>query len=224
MIQSRAISISNLHRQHRLHRLDFSDFDFDFEAPPPPPSAPARGHNMCALLSGPLFAPTIVECNTHSSHLMQPQASSYGSIPISQIPSSGMSPSLGAFMGQQFPNNMPFPRPQKVDTEFSPNGRFIISADRDFKVRVTLFPKKTLDGAHEIQSFCLAVTVDDRCLFRAVAHVACLRNEEAARDENHQRELADVLKARVVNELLTRRKETEWFIKRDFDAHVERIQ
>ncbi|CAL5349929.1 unnamed protein product [Camellia sinensis] len=42
------------------------------------------------------------------------------------------------------------------------------------------------------------VTVDGRCLFRAVAHVACLRNEEAAPDENHQRELADVLKAQVV--------------------------
>ncbi|THF96979.1 hypothetical protein TEA_026097 [Camellia sinensis var. sinensis] len=41
--------------------------------------------------------------------------------------------------------------------EFSPDGRFIISADRDFKIRVTLFPKKTLDGAHEIQSFCLGL-------------------------------------------------------------------
>ncbi|CAL5373015.1 unnamed protein product [Camellia sinensis] len=105
------------------------------------PENPNWGHNMCALLSGPLFKPTVVECilpsmllvqgalpnlsaptallqtaDTHSSHLMQPQASSYGSIPPSQIPSSGMSPSPGAFMGQQFPNNMPFPRPQKVDT------------------------------------------------------------------------------------------------------------
>ncbi|CAL5381038.1 unnamed protein product [Camellia sinensis] len=65
-----------------------------------------------------LSAPTALlqTTDTHSSHLMQPQASSYGSIPPSQIPSSGMSPSPGAFMGQQFPNNMPFPRPQKVDT------------------------------------------------------------------------------------------------------------
>ncbi|CAL5424939.1 unnamed protein product [Camellia sinensis] len=59
-----------------------------------------------------LSAPTALlqTADTHSSHLMQPQASSYGSIPPSQIPSSGMSPSPGAFMGQQFPNNMPFPR------------------------------------------------------------------------------------------------------------------
>ncbi|CAL5394392.1 unnamed protein product [Camellia sinensis] len=58
-----------------------------------------------------LSAPTALlqTADTHSSHLMQPQASSYGSIPPSQIPSSGMSPSPGAFMGQQFPNNMPFP-------------------------------------------------------------------------------------------------------------------
>ncbi|KAI7998849.1 hypothetical protein LOK49_LG10G02507 [Camellia lanceoleosa] len=59
-----------------------------------------------------LSAPTALlqTADTHSSHLMQPQASSYGSIPPSQIPSSGMSPSPGAFLGQQFPNNMPFPR------------------------------------------------------------------------------------------------------------------
>lgn len=39
--------------------------------------------------------------------------------------------------------------------EFSPDGRFIVSADRDFKIRVTVFPGNPLNGAHEIQSFCL---------------------------------------------------------------------
>lgn len=42
--------------------------------------------------------------------------------------------------------------------EFSPSGQHIISADRDDKIRVTVFPKNPLDGAHEIQSFCLGHT------------------------------------------------------------------
>ncbi|XVF32550.1 hypothetical protein REPUB_Repub17cG0092000 [Reevesia pubescens] len=48
--------------------------------------------------------------------------------------------------------------------EFSPDGRFIISVDRDFKIRVTVFPKMPLDGAHEIQSFCLGHTEFVSCL------------------------------------------------------------
>nr|DAD19583.1 TPA_asm: hypothetical protein HUJ06_021046 [Nelumbo nucifera] len=48
--------------------------------------------------------------------------------------------------------------------EFSPDGQFIVSADRDFKIRVTLFPKKPLNGAHEIQSFCLGHTEFVSCL------------------------------------------------------------
>ncbi|KAF5727059.1 tRNA (guanine-N(7)-)-methyltransferase non-catalytic subunit wdr4 [Tripterygium wilfordii] len=48
--------------------------------------------------------------------------------------------------------------------EFSPDGRFIVSADRDFKIRVTVFPKKPLDGAHEIQSYCLGHTEFVSCV------------------------------------------------------------
>lgn len=48
--------------------------------------------------------------------------------------------------------------------EFSPDGQFVISADRDFKIRVTVFPKRPLDGAHEIQSFCLEHTEFVSCL------------------------------------------------------------
>lgn len=38
---------------------------------------------------------------------------------------------------------------------------------------------------------------DGRCLFRAIAHSACLRSGEEAPDENRQRELADELRAQV---------------------------
>ncbi|KAL3849878.1 hypothetical protein ACJIZ3_011760 [Penstemon smallii] len=48
--------------------------------------------------------------------------------------------------------------------EFSPDGRYIVSADRDFKIRVTLFPKKPENGAHEIHSFCLGHTEFVSCL------------------------------------------------------------
>ncbi|KAA8539190.1 hypothetical protein F0562_025882 [Nyssa sinensis] len=68
------------------------------------------------------------------------------------------------------------------------------------------------------------VPADGRCLFRAITHVACLRNGEEAPDENRQRELADELRAQVVDELLKRREETEWFIEGDFDTNVKGIQ
>lgn len=38
---------------------------------------------------------------------------------------------------------------------------------------------------------------DGRCLFRAIAHGACLRNGEEAPDDDRQRELADELRAKV---------------------------
>lgn len=68
------------------------------------------------------------------------------------------------------------------------------------------------------------VPADGRCLFRAIAHIACLRNGEEAPDEIRQTELADELRAQVADELLRRRKETEWFIEGDFDVYVKRIQ
>ncbi|KAL1539744.1 tRNA (guanine-N(7)-)-methyltransferase non-catalytic subunit wdr4-like [Salvia divinorum] len=48
--------------------------------------------------------------------------------------------------------------------DFSPDGQYIISADRDFKIRVTLFSKECLKGAHEIQCFCLGHTEFVSCL------------------------------------------------------------
>lgn len=43
----------------------------------------------------------------------------------------------------------------------------------------------------------IGVLADGRCLFRALAHGACLKNGEAAPNENRQGELADELRARV---------------------------
>ncbi|XP_043703281.1 uncharacterized protein LOC122653496 [Telopea speciosissima] len=68
------------------------------------------------------------------------------------------------------------------------------------------------------------VHADGRCLFRAISHGACLRSGEEAPDETRQKELADDLRARVADELLKRREETEWFIEEDFDLYVKGIQ
>uniref|UniRef100_A0A2P2LDS8 Ubiquitin thioesterase OTU n=2 Tax=Rhizophora mucronata TaxID=61149 RepID=A0A2P2LDS8_RHIMU len=68
------------------------------------------------------------------------------------------------------------------------------------------------------------VLADGRCLFRAIAHGACLRSGEEAPDEDRQRELADELRSQVVNELLKRREEIKWFIEGDFEDYVKRIQ
>ncbi|GAB2215305.1 hypothetical protein Droror1_Dr00019688 [Drosera rotundifolia] len=53
---------------------------------------------------------------------------------------------------------------QKFMKEFSPDGHYIVSADRDSKIRVTVFPKNHLAGAHEIQSFCLGHSEYVSCL------------------------------------------------------------
>lgn len=65
---------------------------------------------------------------------------------------------------------------------------------------------------------------DGRCLFRSVAHGACLRSGKAVPSETLQRELADELRARVADEFIKRREETEWFIEGDFDRYISRIR
>ncbi|CAN4114301.1 unnamed protein product [Withania somnifera] len=94
------------------------------------------------------------------------------------------------------------------------------------EVPVPMDQQSTIDESHQNSAnyTVTGVPADGRCLFRAIAHMACLRNGEEAPDENQQRELADELRAQVVDELLKRRKEAEWFIEGDFDAYVERIE
>ncbi|XP_051116596.1 uncharacterized protein LOC127241527 [Andrographis paniculata] len=70
----------------------------------------------------------------------------------------------------------------------------------------------------------IGVLADGRCLFRAIARNACLRNGGEAPDENRETELADELRAQVVEELLKRREEVEWFLDEDFDKYVKGIE
>ncbi|XP_042496623.1 OVARIAN TUMOR DOMAIN-containing deubiquitinating enzyme 4-like [Macadamia integrifolia] len=65
---------------------------------------------------------------------------------------------------------------------------------------------------------------DGRCMFRSVAHGACLRSGKPSPSESLQRELADELRARVADEFVKRREETEWFVEGDFDTYVSQIR
>ncbi|KAK7279539.1 hypothetical protein RJT34_24592 [Clitoria ternatea] len=99
-----------------------------------------------------------------------------------------------------------------------------VDGDSEAPPLVPVVDKEEKDEVSVVDYRVTGVPADGRCLFRAIAHGACLRNGEKAPDENRQRELADELRARVVDELLKRREETEWFIEGDFDAYVKRIQ
>ncbi|XP_074310014.1 OVARIAN TUMOR DOMAIN-containing deubiquitinating enzyme 4 isoform X2 [Silene latifolia] len=61
---------------------------------------------------------------------------------------------------------------------------------------------------------------DGSCLFRAVVYGACLRRGKSAPSESRQKELADELRENVVNELIKRRKDTEWYLEDEFDRYV----
>ncbi|CAK7325317.1 unnamed protein product [Dovyalis caffra] len=122
------------------------------------------------------------------------------------------------------------------DVNIEEGGNFVVDVDHQEKERIDGgdlianavnsddVKQDSSDSAAGSDYKVTGVLADGRCLFRAIAHMACLRNGEEAPDENRQRELADELRAQVVDELLKRREETEWFIEGDFDAYVKRIQ
>ncbi|KAF8780995.1 hypothetical protein HU200_000962 [Digitaria exilis] len=65
---------------------------------------------------------------------------------------------------------------------------------------------------------------DGRCLFRSVAHGACIRLGKPIPNEDLQKKLADDLRTRVADEFIKRRAETEWFVEGDFDTYVSQIR
>ncbi|XP_057506738.1 OVARIAN TUMOR DOMAIN-containing deubiquitinating enzyme 4-like isoform X2 [Actinidia eriantha] len=70
----------------------------------------------------------------------------------------------------------------------------------------------------------IGIPGDGRCLFRSVAHGAYLRSGKPAPNEGLQKELADDLRARVADEFVKRRKETEWFVEGDFDTYIAQMR
>ncbi|KAL5717655.1 ubiquitinyl hydrolase 1 [Ranunculus cassubicifolius] len=65
---------------------------------------------------------------------------------------------------------------------------------------------------------------DGRCLFRSVTHGACFRAGKPYPSESLQKNLADELRAKVVNEFIKRRAETEWILEGDFDEYVMQMR
>nr|XP_027097074.1 OTU domain-containing protein At3g57810-like isoform X3 [Coffea arabica]XP_027099972.1 OTU domain-containing protein At3g57810-like isoform X3 [Coffea arabica] len=65
---------------------------------------------------------------------------------------------------------------------------------------------------------------DGRCLFRSVVHGDCLRLGKPSPSEADERELADELRAKVTDELIKRRADTEWFVEGDFDTYVMQMR
>ncbi|PRQ44568.1 putative OTU domain-containing protein [Rosa chinensis] len=70
----------------------------------------------------------------------------------------------------------------------------------------------------------IGIPGDGRCMFRSVAHGACLRAGKSVPSPSLQRELADDLRARVADEFIKRREETEGFVEGDFDTYVSHIR
>ncbi|CAN6449127.1 unnamed protein product [Victoria cruziana] len=65
---------------------------------------------------------------------------------------------------------------------------------------------------------------DGRCLFRSVVHGACLRLGKPSPSESHQKALADELRAKVADEFVKRRADSEWFLECDFDSYIKHIR
>ncbi|KAL3511420.1 hypothetical protein ACH5RR_030821 [Cinchona calisaya] len=70
----------------------------------------------------------------------------------------------------------------------------------------------------------LGIPGDGRCLFRSVVHGASLRAGKPSPNETSERELADELRAKVTDEFIKRRADTEWFVEGDFDTYVTQMR
>ncbi|WCJ38730.1 OVARIAN TUMOR DOMAIN-containing deubiquitinating enzyme 4 [Euphorbia peplus] len=65
---------------------------------------------------------------------------------------------------------------------------------------------------------------DGRCLFRSVVHGGWIRAGKPSPGENLEKELADELRAKVADEFIKRRRDTEWFLEDDFETYVGQMR
>ncbi|XP_004310203.1 PREDICTED: OTU domain-containing protein At3g57810-like isoform X2 [Fragaria vesca subsp. vesca] len=70
----------------------------------------------------------------------------------------------------------------------------------------------------------LGIRGDGRCLFRSVVHGACLRAGKPSPSDSYQKELADDLRAKVADEFIKRRADTEWFLEDDFESYIVQMR
>lgn len=98
----------------------------------------------------------------------------------------------------------------------------IQGANEESRCRVV---EDDLQGKQVFTDFTVTgVPGDGRCLFRSIAYGACLRKGDAPPSDASQQELADELRTKVVDELINRRADCEWFIEEDFDTYARRMR
>lgn len=143
-----------------------------------------------------------------------------GDIPLFLIPSS---PNLTLHrfvhlgLSTRYSSNISFPRLKVVSN--SNEDETASKDDEEIDDSASTHGKKVYTEYSVI-----GIPGDGRCLFRSVAHGACIRLGNPPPDENLQRKLADELREQVADEFLRRRAETEWFIEGDFDQYVSNIR
>ncbi|XP_031122138.1 OVARIAN TUMOR DOMAIN-containing deubiquitinating enzyme 4-like isoform X1 [Ipomoea triloba] len=83
-------------------------------------------------------------------------------------------------------------------------------------------PKPQVSAGNDLRT--IWIPGDGRCLFRSVVHGARLREGKPSPGESYERELADELREKVVDEFIKRRADAEWFVEGDFDAYVTQMR
>ncbi|GMH01510.1 hypothetical protein Nepgr_003349 [Nepenthes gracilis] len=91
--------------------------------------------------------------------------------------------------------------------------------------RLRMMPRRDISLGNNPAYFqTIRIPGDGRCLFRSVVHGACLRTGKKSPSDTAQKELADELRSKVVDELIKRRADSEWFLEDDFDKYVRKMR